>query len=524
MYSVTRSLVLLTLTLAGRMATAGTLNADPPGRIGRVSYLTGSVSLRPGGVDAWMPATLSYPLTSGDEVWSDKDARAEVHIGGSAVWLGPATLMDVQLLGDYQTQLRLKQGSLYVRVPRLGSSETYEIDTPTGALFLLQDGIYRIEIAADGRQSTITVRQGQAQVSTSHGTMEVGTGQSLVIAEGNAPFAAPTVAVAADGWELWAQSRYQVEDQSPTLRYVSPDLVGFDALDDYGTWETDATYGTVWVPDVTTDWAPYRFGFWSWVDPWGWTWIDDAPWGFAPSHYGRWTFLRNRWAWAPGAIVEQPVYAPALVGFLGGSGLDLSVSLASGGTVAWFPLAPGEAYIPPFRVSQEYVREINRSSVKITNVDYSRMDPARMSYRYRSVPNAVTAVSKETFVSGAPVSRAVLRVPAGGLTRASVIGTTAPISPDRQHLLPVSMSRSMLRPPAAALERQVVTRRNAPPAGTSGAEPPKPRSAIAPVRGGSVPRTQLEGTASSKTRSSGNNWWRARPQNARTWSGGSKAN
>jgi len=452
------------------MTGAGTLNADPPARIGRVSYLTGSVSLRPGSVDVWMPATLSYPLTTGTELWSDNNARAEVHFGGSAVWLGPKTLLDIQSLGNSETQLRLTQGSLYVRVPRVGRSGSYEIDTPTGALSLIQDGVYRVDIAPDGRRSTITVRQGRAQVTTSGGTMELAAGQSLLVADGNASVAAPMVAVATDGWELWAQSRYQAADQSPSLNYVSPDLVGFEALDDYGTWQTDAAYGPVWVPDVSADWAPYRFGFWNWVDPWGWTWIDDAPWGFAPSHYGRWAFLENRWAWTPGAIVDQSVYAPALVGFLGGSGLDLSVSLGNGGAVGWFPLAPGEIYIPSFRVSQDYFREINRSSVKVTDMDFSRIDPARISYRYRSIPHAVTVVSKETFTSGAPVSKAVLHVPPGALTRATVLGTTVPVRPDRQHVLPVSMSRSASRPPTAAVTRQVVTSRSAPPAGTTGEE------------------------------------------------------
>jgi len=42
--------------------------ADPPSRVGRLSYLAGSVSFRPGDVDDWAAATVNYPLHSGDHL------------------------------------------------------------------------------------------------------------------------------------------------------------------------------------------------------------------------------------------------------------------------------------------------------------------------------------------------------------------------------------------------------------------------------------------------------------------------
>lgn len=449
MYFALRSLGLLTAAVVGSSATTRPLQADPPARIARVSYLTGSVSFRPAGLKQWVPASLSYPISTGAELWSDSNGRAEVHIGGSSAWLGPRTLVDLQDVADHATQLRVTRGELYMRVPRLARSDSYEIDTPDGAVSLLQDGAYRIDVSPDGRRSSITVRDGRAEVSAGDSTMQLRSGQSLIITDRNAPLPGVTAALAVDDWERWADSRDLLDDQSLSLRYLSPDVVGFEALDNYGSWQIDADYGPVWVPEVPAGWAPYRFGSWSWIDPWGWTWIDDAPWGFAPSHYGRWAFLQDEWAWVPGEIVDQPVYAPALVGFLGGSGFDLSLSLGDGGAVAWFPLAPGELYIPPFRVSEDYVREINLSSVKVTDVDFSRLDPTKISYRYRSLPGAVTVVSKETFVSGAPVSKAVLRVPSGALAKATVIG--APVAHSQQSMLPRSLARFAPRPPTETL-------------------------------------------------------------------------
>ncbi len=79
----------------------------------------------------------------------------------------------------------------------------------------------------------------------------------------------------------------------------------------------------MWVPNGTpAGWAPYHYGHWVWVDPWGWTWVDDAPWGFAPFHYGRWAYVGGYWGWVPGPIAARPVYAPALVAWVGGGAVE----------------------------------------------------------------------------------------------------------------------------------------------------------------------------------------------------------
>ncbi len=57
-------------------------------------------------------------------------------------------------------------------------------------------------------------------------------------------------------------------------QYVSRDVIGYEDLDEHGSWRVVEGYGNVWVPNrVAADWAPYRDGHWAWVDPWGWTWV-----------------------------------------------------------------------------------------------------------------------------------------------------------------------------------------------------------------------------------------------------------
>ena len=81
------------------------------------------------------------------------------------------------------------------------------------------------------------------------------------------------------------------------------------------------------------------YGHWAWIDPWGWSWVDDEPWGFAPFHYGRWAQFGGRWGWVPCPMRETPVYAPALVAWIGGgTGFSLSASFGGGPAVGWFPL------------------------------------------------------------------------------------------------------------------------------------------------------------------------------------------
>ncbi len=60
--------------------------------------------------------------------------------------------------------------------------------------------------------------------------------------------------------------------------------------------------------------------------------VDDAPWGFAPFHYGRWVSWNGGWGWAPGPLgYWNPYYAPALVGWIGGSGFGVGFGFGWGG-------------------------------------------------------------------------------------------------------------------------------------------------------------------------------------------------
>src|SRR4029453_14058505 len=108
--------------------------------------MTGSVSFRPATVDEWMVATVNYPLTIGDHLWTDRDSKTELDLGSIFIRLAPNTEFSIVNLDDRLAQLRMTQGAATMRVTRLDSEDAIEIDTPIGAVSLFQPGFYRINV------------------------------------------------------------------------------------------------------------------------------------------------------------------------------------------------------------------------------------------------------------------------------------------------------------------------------------------------------------------------------------------
>ena len=453
-----RTTRLLTGTLALLLCAAVPLHAqDPSARVARASYLQGDVSFRPGTVDDWTSATLNYPLTTGDHLWTDTASRAELQVGSNAIRLGPLSAFEILALDDNHVQIRLSQGEALVRVRSI-DDDNIEIDTPTGAVSLIRTGIYRIDVSEDGATSTVTVRVGGAEVTTNSSTVPVDPQTTVLFTENGA---SPDVRAAApmDEYDEWAAARDRSIDRSVSAQYVSRDMTGYQDLDANGSWDDDPDYGHVWIPTrVAFGWAPYRYGRWAWVEPWGWTWIDDAPWGFAPFHYGRWAYVRNRWVWAPGVIVRRPVYAPALVAFVGGSHFTVAAGWGAGGGTAWFPLAPGEVYRPSYRASDRYVRNVNVTNVHVTNINVTNVNVTNVHYRNQHVAGAVTAVSNDAFAGSRSIGRRAVVVPVNEASSAHVVGDGASVKPTRQSVLVRRSTTTVARPPERVITRQVVSK------------------------------------------------------------------
>jgi hypothetical protein len=451
-------------------------SADPPGRVARLNYVQGSVSFQPAGTQDWLDASPNRPLTTGDNLWADDGSRGELHLGSTALRISSQTGISFLNLNDQATQIQVAQGSLFVHVRQLDENEAFEVDTPNVAFSILRPGEYRVSVDPDGNSTFIDVRSGSGEVTGGGSAYNLTPGQRYSFAGSDQLSYNAQGLPGRDDFDTWAASRDQREEQSVSARYVSREVTGYEDLDPYGSWSQDPQYGAVWMPrGVDAGWAPYHDGNWVYVEPWGWTWVGAEPWGFAPYHYGRWAVIRGSWGWVPGPVavvavggpVLRPVYAPALVGFVGGGGFSASIVIGGGVGVAWFPLGPRDVWVPAYHCSPAYVQNVNIRNTRVVNVTqvttvYNNVyinhnTTVVNNYTYANNVTAVTAVSRTTFVSGQNVSKASVHITQEQIRNPQVTQGAPPMVPTRQSRVGTNAVSNKM-PPAALANRAVVTK------------------------------------------------------------------
>jgi hypothetical protein len=252
---------------------------DPPGRVGRLAGLQGSVSWFDAEQGEWDEAERNRPLTTADRVSTAPGARAELRVGSTVVRLGGGTELEVLRLDDDSIRLQLHSGSLALRVRSREVAAEIELVTQEANLQPQRAGHYRLDREDDITQATVW--RGTLKVDDERG-FRVETGQRVELwregrgerAELRHDWKNPQLS---DEFSAWVLSDEQREERSASTRYVSPEMTGFEELDRKRPMGPaprlrpglDAT-------DRARDWAPYRQGQWAWVRPWGWTWVDDA--------------------------------------------------------------------------------------------------------------------------------------------------------------------------------------------------------------------------------------------------------
>lgn len=330
-------------------------DSAPVARVARLSFVEGDVSFLRAGVTEWAPAVENLPLLAGDHLYAGRGARAEVQLGrGNYIRLSENTELTIADLSDSSARFEITEGTAIVRIERLATAfRRFEVDTPSTAVVVQQDGLYRFEVRNE-KDTTLIVRRGEAEVSTEEGNFKVREGHRLMVDASNGGKLELAVETARDDWDQWSH------DRDTTIARTSADLApdyvtnyetnhnefyGVSDLSSYGTWTNYSSYGQCWIPRVGSDWAPYRSGQWLWIPAAGWTWLSSEPWGWAPYHYGRWSYLSGLgWAWIPGFGSAYRGYRPrdyhwrpALVFFF-------NSPTPRGNYVGWYPLGPGERW------------------------------------------------------------------------------------------------------------------------------------------------------------------------------------
>jgi len=165
-FRATFLLVVLTTMVASVAAQDAPMSErpSPQGHHGmcHLRYLNGQVSIQPHGTGDWVAGFAHQALGNADNVWADKDSRAELNFGNGFMRIDAESSLTLTEVTS-GVRVFLHQGSLNVRVHRLGSG--YEVDTPNLAFTISQPGDYRFDVPSDGSSVVVTVREGETAVA-----------------------------------------------------------------------------------------------------------------------------------------------------------------------------------------------------------------------------------------------------------------------------------------------------------------------------------------------------------------------
>jgi hypothetical protein len=364
-------LALTALAFAG--AANAQVNTEPPG-VARISFIRGDVSMQRGDSGDTSAVELNTPLVAGDKVFTGPNSRVEIQLDwANMIRLDQNAEVDIATLDQTRIQVQLAQGLASFSVLK-GYETGAEIDTPNVSVNPHRDGRYRIEVTPAG-DTLVTVRDGEADVSTPEGSTLVKDGQLITVrGTGNDVQFQVTRAPFTDDFDRWNSDRDRIVQNAESYRRTNRYYTGVSDLDAYGRWDNIPDYGDVWVPRVAVGWAPYRHGRWVWTAYWGWTWTADEPWGWAPYHYGRWFVHGASWVWWPGPVtpIYRPIYAPAYVSFFGfgsHSGVSVGVGFGGGfGSIGWLPAGPCDFVSPWWGPHRNNFNVVNITNINVYNV------------------------------------------------------------------------------------------------------------------------------------------------------------
>jgi hypothetical protein len=136
---------------------------EPPARVGRVSFVSGSLAVHLPGHNEWSAAAVNYPVATGASLWTEPNARAEIRIGPNAIAMASGTELDLGRLTAPVTQINLPQGRIWLHVRQLDDTHTFEIAIPRGGVLVRQPGHYDIDSGSEGQPARIAVFEGAAR-------------------------------------------------------------------------------------------------------------------------------------------------------------------------------------------------------------------------------------------------------------------------------------------------------------------------------------------------------------------------
>jgi hypothetical protein len=268
-------------------------------------------------------ATPNLPLFEKDTVGTTA-GRLGIYLG-RLNYLRLDSDTQVQLLSIPQLRktdlvARVEKGAVYLDIESLDNEKSIEIQTPDCGVFILDKGIYRINV--DENSSTeVFVMEGIAEVAGQESSRNVRENQKIVMTRGNIeekPYY--FYASEKDDFDSWneAQNREQGYARYGTARYLQSGYEDYEyEMSRSGRWSYMSEFNSyVWTPYYSNaDWMPYANGRWVYNPFYGYVWTSYDTCGWFTHHYGRWQWnYTGGWYWIPAYH-----WSPAWVSWFGDS-------------------------------------------------------------------------------------------------------------------------------------------------------------------------------------------------------------
>lgn len=278
-------------------------------KVVRVKYSSGEAFVQRSYDEGLEEATVNLPIFEKDKVGTT-DGRVELYLGRSNYlrldYDSEVILNKIPALRKTNLTLRVTKGGVYLDIDNIDYEKDIEIQTPDCGVFLLDRGIYRINVNQEG-QTEVYVYDGIAEVAGDDYSRNVRENQKIVMSNGKVqerPYYFNSSEK--DGFDQWNEIRNRTIGYSrhSTSRYLESGYEDYEyELSRSGHWRYDSSYSTyIWIPyNIGTYWRPYWHGRWIWHPFYGYVWSSYDSWGWYTHYYGRWHWsYYNGWYWIPG--------------------------------------------------------------------------------------------------------------------------------------------------------------------------------------------------------------------------------
>jgi len=176
----------------------------------RLSYITGNTFIQNISDLAYEEGIINRPVIEGDRVGTT-DGRAEIFMrDGTYLRLDNNTKIDflnIPKQGNNITEVRLWTGNIYFSVGKLEEEKNIEIHTADVSFYILDRGLYRIDIR-ENSETVISVFQGMVEATSESGSVLIKKSQKMEIVQGQFTSRPKSFTLAVDdSFDRWSEYR-----------------------------------------------------------------------------------------------------------------------------------------------------------------------------------------------------------------------------------------------------------------------------------------------------------------------------